>query len=90
MKAARISNVVCKGVAGTTGSLTLANGTLTVTRAFEEPKPYLRSRKQFESLLHLTLTLASDDPYPDEAWRALASQPNPVTSTTTYCLVNGG
>ena len=41
-------------------------------------------------LLHLTLTLASDDPYPDEGWRALASQPNPVTSTTTYCLVNGG
>jgi antitoxin component YwqK of YwqJK toxin-antitoxin module len=90
VKAAGIAKVVCKGVPGATGSLALANGTLTVTRAFEEPKPYLRSRKQFESLLHLTLTLASDDPYPDEGWRALASQPNPVTSTTTYCLVNGG
>jgi antitoxin component YwqK of YwqJK toxin-antitoxin module len=90
VKAARISNIVCKGVPGATGSLALANGTLTVTRAFEEPKPYLRSRKQFESLLHLTLTLASDDPYPDEGWRALASQPNPVTSTTTYCLVQSG
>ena len=90
VKAARIANIVCKGVDGATGSLTLSNGTLTVRRAFEESKPYLRSRKQFESLLKITLKLASDDPYPDEAWRALASQPNPVTSTTTYCLVNGG
>ena len=89
MKAARVAKIVCKGVAGATGSLTLSNGTLTVGRAFEEPKPYLRSRKQFESLLKVTLALASDDPYPDEGWRALASQPNPVTSTTTYCLVNG-
>jgi antitoxin component YwqK of YwqJK toxin-antitoxin module len=90
VKAARIANIVCKGVPGPTGSLTLANGTLTVGRAFEESKPYLRSRKQFESLLKITITLASDDPYPDQAWRALARQPNPVTSTTTYCLVNGG
>jgi antitoxin component YwqK of YwqJK toxin-antitoxin module len=90
VKAARISHIVCKGVPGATGSLTLANGTLTVGRAFEEPKPYLRSRKQFESLLNISIKLASDDPYPDQTWRALASQPNPVTSTTTYCLVNGG
>src|SRR5262245_13882990 len=90
VKAARIAKVACKGVAGATGSLTLSGGTLTVGRAFEEGKPYLRSRKQFESLLKITLKLPSDDPYPDEAWRALASEPNPVTSTTTYCLVNGG
>jgi len=89
VKAARISKVACKGVAGATGSLALSGGTLTVGRAFEENKPYLRSRKQFESLLKITLKLASDDPYPDEAWHAVASEPNPVTSTTTYCLVNG-
>jgi antitoxin component YwqK of YwqJK toxin-antitoxin module len=90
VKAAHVAKVACKGVAGATGSLTLSGGALTVGRAFEEPKPYLRSRKQFESLLKVTLTLPSDDPYPDEAWRNLASEPNPVTSTTTYCLVNGG
>ena len=90
VKAARISKVVCKGTAAAVGSLTLAAGTLTVERAFEEPKPYLRARKQFEALLKVTLKLASDDPYPDEGWHALPSQPNPVTSTTTFCLVNGG
>ncbi len=89
VKAARVSKIVCKGVAGATGSLTLSAGTLTVERAFEESKPYLRSRKQFEAALKLTLKLPSEDPYPDEGWHALAQQPNPVTSTATYCLVNG-
>ncbi|HEY7373814.1 MAG TPA: hypothetical protein VIF57_16760 [Polyangia bacterium] len=89
VKAAHVAKVACKGVAGVTGSLALSGGTLTVGRAFEESKPYLRSRKQFETLLKVKLALASEDPYPDEAWRALASEPNPVTSTTTYCLVNG-
>jgi antitoxin component YwqK of YwqJK toxin-antitoxin module len=90
VKAARVSKVVCKGTAGATGSLTLSGGTLTVERAFEEPKPYVRSRKQFEALLKVTLKLPSEDPYPDETWHALPSQPNPVTSTTTFCLVDGG
>jgi len=89
VKAAHVSKVTCKGVPGDVGSLALASGTLTAGRAYEETKPYLRSRKQFESLLKVTLALASDDPYQDEAWHALASQPNPVTSTTTYCLVGG-
>lgn len=89
VKAARISKVVCKGVGGGTGSLALAAGTITVGRAFEEAHPFLRSRKQFEALIKTTLKLASDDPYPDQAWHDLAQQPNPVTSTTTYCLVNG-
>jgi antitoxin component YwqK of YwqJK toxin-antitoxin module len=89
VKAAHIAKVTCKGVPGDTGSLTLVSGTLNAGRAYEETKPYLRSRKQFESLLKVSLRLASDDPYQDEAWHALASQPNPVTSTTTYCLVGG-
>jgi antitoxin component YwqK of YwqJK toxin-antitoxin module len=87
VRAAHIAKVACKGVPGNVGSLALTSGTVTVGRAYEETKPYLRSRKQFESLLKVTLGLASDDPYSDEAWHALASQPNPVTSTTTYCLV---
>jgi antitoxin component YwqK of YwqJK toxin-antitoxin module len=89
VKAAHIAKVTCKGVPGDVGTLALVSGTLTAGRAYEESKPYLRSRKQFESLLKVTLGLGSDDPYQDEAWHALASQPNPVTSTTTYCLVGG-
>ena len=89
VRAAHVAKVACKGVPGNVGSLTLTSGALTVGRAYEETKPYLRSRKQFESLVKVTLGLASDDPYQDEAWHALASQPNPVTSTTTYCLVGG-
>jgi antitoxin component YwqK of YwqJK toxin-antitoxin module len=89
VKAARIAKVVCKGTAGATGALTLSAGTLTVERAFEEAKPYLRSGKQFEALLKVTLKLPAEDPYSDEGWHALPGQPNPVTSTTSFCLVNG-
>ena len=89
VRAAHIAKVVCKGVPGNVGSLALTSGTLTAGRAYEEIKPYVRSRKQFESLLKVSLALDSDDPYQDEAWHALDSQPNPVTSTTTYCLVGG-
>ena len=83
IKAARISKVVCKGVPGSVGSLGVSAGTVTVGRAFEESQPYLRSRKQFEAAVHVHLALVADDPYADEAWHDLASQPNPVTSTTT-------
>ena len=89
IKAARISKVVCKGVPGSVGSLGVSAGTVTVGRAFEESQPYLRSRKQFEAAVHVHLALGADDPYADETWHDLASQPNPVTSTTTYCLVGG-
>jgi len=47
VKQARISKVVCKGVAGATGSLTLSQATITVGRAFEERKSHLRSRREF-------------------------------------------
>ncbi len=89
IKQARISKVACKGVAGATGSLTLSAGTLTVGRAFEEKNSYLRSRRQFESLVKVSLKMGSDDPYQDEEWHKLEQLPSPVTSTKTYCLVNG-
>ena len=91
VKAARISKVVCKGTAGATGSLTLSGGTITVERAFEEPKPYLRSRKQFESLLKVALEArVRRSLHRRGLARRWRGQPNPVTSTKTYCLVNGG
>ena len=89
IRQARISKVACRGVAGATGSLTLSGGTLTVGRAFEERKAYLRSRRQFESLVRISLKMGSEDPYQDDDWHKLEQLPNPVTSTTTYCLVNG-
>jgi antitoxin component YwqK of YwqJK toxin-antitoxin module len=89
IKQARISKVVCKGVAGATGSLTLSAGTITVGRAFEEKKSHLRSRREFESLVKISLKLGSADPYQDEEWHKLAQLPNPVTNTKTYCLING-
>jgi hypothetical protein len=68
VRAAHIAKVACKGLPGNVGSLTLTSGgALTVGRAYQETKPYLRSRKQFESLVKVTLGLASDDPYQDEA-----------------------
>src|SRR5580704_14612518 len=87
VRAARITKIACRGVAGSVGSLGLSSGTVTVERALGEKQPYVRSRKQFESLLHVPLTLSTEDPYADQAWHDVASQPNPVTSTTTYCLV---
>ena len=89
VKQARISKVACKGVPGSTGSLTLSAGTITVGRAFEERKSHLRSRREFESLVKISLKLGSEDPYQDEEWHKLAQLPNPVTNTKTYCLVNG-
>jgi hypothetical protein len=33
--------------------------------------------------------MRSQDLYDDEDWNKLEQLPNPVTSTTTYCLING-
>ncbi|MES1208518.1 MAG: hypothetical protein ABUS79_21470, partial [Pseudomonadota bacterium] len=52
-------------------------------------EPFLRSRGQFCSSLKVALPPTPADQYTDEAWNALPQQANPVTSTTTYCLVNG-
>jgi len=72
VKAARLTKIVCKGTAGSTGSLTVAGGTVTIGRAFEEEKPFLRSRKQFEAALKLRLALPGDPPtLPPQAKRPL-------------------
>ncbi|HPL97123.1 MAG: hypothetical protein WAP08_02350 [Smithellaceae bacterium] len=89
VKSAKISKMVCKGTPGRTGSLTMDGGTITVERAFEEDKYYLRSKKQFEEIFKTKLTLAVDDPYRDPEWRELKWKPNPVTDTKNYCIVNG-
>lgn len=89
VKQAHIAKVVCQGVPGGTGTLTLSAGTMTVGRAFEEAEPFRRSRRQFEALVKVPLRIDTADPYYDEAWHNLEQLPNPVTSTTTYCLVGG-
>jgi len=89
VKAAHITKVVCKGTPNKTGTLTVQGGTITLERAFQESKPFARSRRQFEQAINLKLALPGDgDPYYDEKWRDLGEQPNPVTDTRTYCTVN--
>jgi hypothetical protein len=89
VRRSEVRQLVCKGVTGTTGALRLQGTTLTIERAFEEPKPFLRSRKQFEAAFKLKLKLENEDPYSDSTWDTLRRAPNPVTSTSTYCLVDG-
>lgn len=89
VKVAGIKQILCKGVPDTTGSLALAAGTLTVGRAYDERKPYLRVRKQLEAILKTAIPVAISDPYGDQAWNDLRNQANPVTSTVTYCLRDG-
>ena len=74
---------------GPFGGWSRQSGVLTVTRAYEEPTPFLRARKQFEALLKTTVPLAHEDPYYDEKWHELKFKPNPVLDTKTYCLVKG-
>lgn len=87
VRSSRITKIACRGVGGTAGSLGVSSGTMIVERAVGENQPYRRSRKQFESLVHVALAISAEDPYTDETWQDFARQPNPVTSTTTYCLV---
>jgi antitoxin component YwqK of YwqJK toxin-antitoxin module len=90
VKAAHLTKIVCKGTAAKTGSLTVQGGVITVERAFHEEKPFARSRQQFEHALKVSVAVPADgDPYTDEKWHDLAQQPNPVTDSRTYCMVNG-
>ena len=86
VRRAELREVVCRGTPAAVGSLSVKAGVITVERAFEEDKPFLRARKQFEAALKTKLTI-EDDPYTDEAWDAFRRAPNPVLSTTDYCLV---
>jgi antitoxin component YwqK of YwqJK toxin-antitoxin module len=92
VRAAQIGKVLCRGTGNAMGSLTVDGGTITVERSAAETqgeKPYLRSHKQFEAALRISVAVSEDDPYDDRSWNDVAFQPNPVTSTTDYCLVNG-
>jgi antitoxin component YwqK of YwqJK toxin-antitoxin module len=89
VRRAEVSAVVCRGTSAPEGSLTRSGTTLVVERAFEEPSSFLRARQQFEALLRVKLSLSTADPYLDDAWNDFRHAPNPVTSTTTYCLVEG-
>ncbi len=79
----------CTGTDAKQGTLSLQRGLLVVERAYEEPRPYARSRKEFEKLFGISLSLSSDDPYHDEAWQKFGREPNPVLDTKTFCLVSG-
>lgn len=87
VRRSEVREVVCKGTAAAVGSLTFKAGVVTVERAYEEPTPFKRARKQFEAAFKTKLTL-DEDPYSDDAWRSFRQLPNPVTSTTDYCLVD--
>jgi antitoxin component YwqK of YwqJK toxin-antitoxin module len=90
---AQIERIVCRGTDSKVGSFRLAGHTLTVERAAEENAPYERSRRTFESLLHVSLKFGrngSKNPYHDEDWTDLLSAPTiPTRSMRDYCLVNG-
>lgn len=87
VRRSEVREVVCKGTPGAVGSLTFKAGVVTVERAYEEPTPFKRARKQFEAAFKTKLRL-DEDPYSDDAWRTFRQLPNPVTSTTDYCLVD--
>lgn len=79
----------CVGTASSSGDLKLRNGVVTVSRANEERQAFVRSKRQFENLLHVKLKLQSEDPYSDGEWSQLRFKPNPVVDEKTYCTVNG-
>jgi antitoxin component YwqK of YwqJK toxin-antitoxin module len=85
----KLTQVVCKGTPSKVGSLSVQGSSITVERAFEEDKPFLRSRKQFEAALQMKLPIQTEDPYYDEDWNKLRLSENPVLDTKTYCMVNG-
>ena len=84
-----VSKVLCKGVTGNVGKLMKAGSAIVVERANEEPKYFVRSLKQFQSLSGTTLKLGDADPYYDAGWKAFSSQENPVLDTKSYCTADG-
>jgi antitoxin component YwqK of YwqJK toxin-antitoxin module len=99
VRGARIARIVCRGTDAQVGSLSLSQGELVVERSAQERDRQIRGRAQFEKIIHARVAMPPQDPkqptstldaYHDDEWRALRQKPNPVTSTKTYCLVNGG
>lgn len=91
-RGAHIERIVCKGTDAKLGSLALSAGTLTVERSADERNAHERLRKRFEALLHAPVKFAAKadpDPYRDQAWNELQYEPNPTTSSSDYCTVNG-
>lgn len=88
VKKLEVRSVVCRGTPGKVGSLALSKGVITVERAFEEPRHFVRAKAQFEAAFKTKVDVEAD-PYGDEAWREFERAPVPVTSTTDYCLVDG-
>lgn len=88
VRRSEVREIVCRGTAEPVGSLTFKAGVITVERSDEERDSFLRARAQFEKAFKTKLTLERD-PYQDEAWRDWRREPNPVTSTTDYCLHDG-
>jgi len=84
-----VSKIVCKGVSGNVGKLSKSGKAIVVERAYEEPKPYLRSLKQFQTAAGISIKPDNPDPYHDKEWSELRNQKNPVLDTKTYCLVDG-
>lgn len=88
VRRSEVRELVCKGTPNPIGSLSFKAGVITLERAFEEPKHYLRAHKQFEAAFKTKVTV-DEDPYYDEAWDAFRREKNPVLSTTDYCLIGG-
>lgn len=88
VRRAELREVTCRGTPAEVGSLSVKNGVIAVERSDEEQQHFLRARKQFEAALKVKLTLEAD-PYVDDAWSEFKREPNPVTSTTDYCLHDG-
>lgn len=89
VKAAQLRQVACKGVPGNTGALSVANGVITVDRAFQDSAQYTRNAAAFEKALGIRVKLPQADPYYDQRWHEMSLQPNPVAASgTTYCLLN--
>lgn len=90
VKAAQLRQLACKGVAGNAGALKVADGVITIERAYPDPAYYTRNAQTFEKALGVRLNLPRRaDPYYDQRWHELSVQPNPVAAGgTTYCMVN--
>lgn len=90
VKAARIRQLACVGVPGGTGTLKLADGVMTIERAYPDPQRHTRNARAFEQAIGFKPALPRNpDPYYDQRWHEMSFQPNPVAaSSNSYCQLN--